>query len=643
MFSNVTWDLGLNSMQGTWFELNYGSSGVNSTPIKIKVIKQGPTFPPTTDPTLPAGLSNNSPGFNINQGPTVLAPVAYNALTIAIAEGDTVTSIPIKTASLGNEFLAGDGVTLVNPYTGQFQTFEIATAPAFGATSLSVTSESAASAFPEDSYLVVKQNAYAFSLPTATQGQILRYNDTTDVWEAYSGTTDGHVLTWDTTNGWQSEAASGGGGLSDADYGDITVSGTGTVMTIDNGVVTFAKFQDVNTAILLGRITAGTGDVEEVSLNGTLEFSGITLRRAALTGDVTAPAGSNATTIANNAVTTAKIADDAVTYAKIQNVSATNRVLGRITAGAGNTEELTQANLYTIMGMTGVTNRLAIWSGTNILNSDVAFGVDATNDRMSILSSNPGIGEGLAAFNIGTSGVLTGSKNLFAFVGNTDGNILGEFRNKSTTASSNTIFQIGQAGDSAGDPILQLSITGAGGHTTAVGLDNSDSNKFKITPNGTAPGANSNASLVGTNDAAPKWGINKDSPSYILDVGGQVRGVQYMNTNVKPTAGAAGNGLGTGGSIGIISGSDNGFTLPFTTGSTGLTAGGPICTITYSTEWPTFAVPVFCQVNDAAANEISKFVFGSFSGGNFELKVRTGQTLTASTTYSLNFSVNGQG
>ncbi len=37
-------------------------------------------------------------------------------------------------------------------------------------------------------------------------------------------------------------------------------------------------------------------------------------------------------------------------YAKIQNVSATSRVLGRITAGAGTIEELTGANLATIIG-----------------------------------------------------------------------------------------------------------------------------------------------------------------------------------------------------------------------------------------------------------------------------------------------------
>lgn len=60
----------------------------------------------------------------------------------------------------------------------------------------------------------------------------------------------------------------------------------------------------------------------------------------ALTGDVTTSAGAVATTIAAAAVT----------YTKIQNISATSRVLGRITAGAGSTEELTGANILTISG-----------------------------------------------------------------------------------------------------------------------------------------------------------------------------------------------------------------------------------------------------------------------------------------------------
>jgi hypothetical protein len=62
---------------------------------------------------------------------------------------------------------------------------------------------------------------------------------------------------------------------------------------------------------------------------------------SALTGDVTASgSGSVAATIAN----------DAVTYAKMQNVSATARALGRKTSGAGDTEELTLSELLDFIG-----------------------------------------------------------------------------------------------------------------------------------------------------------------------------------------------------------------------------------------------------------------------------------------------------
>ena len=44
--------------------------------------------------------------------------------------------------------------------------------------------------------------------------------------------------------------------------------------------------------------------------------------------------------IRDTAITTAKIANDAVTYAKIQNVTATDTVLGRSSAGAGDIEEI---------------------------------------------------------------------------------------------------------------------------------------------------------------------------------------------------------------------------------------------------------------------------------------------------------------
>lgn len=40
-------------------------------------------------------------------------------------------------------------------------------------------------------------------------------------------------------------AGSGGGGLADGDYGDITISGGGTVMTIDAGAIALDDLSDV--------------------------------------------------------------------------------------------------------------------------------------------------------------------------------------------------------------------------------------------------------------------------------------------------------------------------------------------------------------------------------------------------------------
>lgn len=94
---------------------------------------------------------------------------------------------------------------------------------------------------------------------------------------------------------------------------------------------------------LLGRDTVGDGAVEEIVVTGGLEFTGSGgIRRSALTGDVTASAGSNTTTIAN----------DSVTYAKMQNVTTNNRLIGRGTSGAGDPEEITVGTGLTLSGTT---------------------------------------------------------------------------------------------------------------------------------------------------------------------------------------------------------------------------------------------------------------------------------------------------
>lgn len=182
--------------------------------------------------------------------------------------------------------------------------------------------------------------------------------------------TDGKVYSKDDA-GTETELGASSGGISDGDKGDVTVSSSGTVWTVDNGVISNAKLADVATATIKGRTTAGTGAPEDLTatqatalLNAMVGDSGSGgtkgLVPAPASGDAAAgkflkadgtwaaPAGGGGVsdgdkgdiTVSGSGATWT-IDNDAVTYAKIQNVSATDKLLGRATAGAGDIEEIT--------------------------------------------------------------------------------------------------------------------------------------------------------------------------------------------------------------------------------------------------------------------------------------------------------------
>jgi len=99
----------------------------------------------------------------------------------------------------------------------------------------------------------------------------------------------------------------------------------------------------------------------------------------------------DASHLAANSVNTSEIADDSVTYSKLQNVSATDRVLGRDSSGAGVVEEITPANLRTMInvedGATADQTNAEIKTAYEA-NSDTNVFTDAEKTKLSNVETN---------------------------------------------------------------------------------------------------------------------------------------------------------------------------------------------------------------------------------------------------------------
>ena len=139
---------------------------------------------------------------------------------------------------------------------------------------------------------------------------------------------DGQVLKWvNAESRWEPGADSTGGGGGGAT--NLSNTADGTKLTIESS--------SGNNTDLPAVTTSAWGVMTDEQLTA-LNANTAKVTHATHTGDVT---GSGALTIA----------DDAVTYAKMQNVSTTDRVLGRDTAGAGNVEEISPASLRTMINV----------------------------------------------------------------------------------------------------------------------------------------------------------------------------------------------------------------------------------------------------------------------------------------------------
>jgi hypothetical protein len=75
-----------------------------------------------------------------------------------------------------------------------------------------------------------------------------------------------------------------------------------------------------------------------------------------------------------------EVKDNSISHAKLQDISATNRILGRITTGAGDTEELTAANVRTIINVA---------NGSTANSSDATLLARANHTGTQLLAPSP--------------------------------------------------------------------------------------------------------------------------------------------------------------------------------------------------------------------------------------------------------------
>ncbi|MBC8054604.1 MAG: hypothetical protein H7Y13_16210, partial [Sphingobacteriaceae bacterium] len=307
--------------------------------------------------------------------------------------------------------------------------------------------------------------------------------------------------------------------------GDVTSSGNTTtynnvVPAAKGGAGTITGLLKANGSGTVSAATAGTDYLVPsgngsglTALNATQLTSGTIPAAAmpALSGDITSTAGSTATSLAANTVTTAKIADGNVTLAKMANVS-TASLLGRNTAGAGAPEVLSTSTAKTLLALNNVDN-----------TSDAGKPISTSTQTALDLKAN------LAAPTFTGTVVLPSSTSVGSVTATEIGYLSG------VTSAIQTQLNTKGAGTVTGVTGTTNRITSSGGATPAIDIAGTYAGQTSITTLGTVATGTWNADVI----SASKGGAGTVSGILKANGSGTVSAATADTDYLSPTGSAA--------------------------------------------------------------------------------------------------------
>lgn len=188
----------------------------------------------------------------------------------------------------------------------------------------------------------------------------------------------------------------GGGSLGDGDYGDITVSGSATVFTIDNNVITNAKV-NASAAIAYSKLNLATSIVNaDISASAAIAYSKLALTGAILNADLAGSIAYSKLSL-TGAILNADLAGS-IAYSKL---SLTGAILNADLAGS-----IADTKLSTISTALKVSNSATTATSANTASAIVARDASGNFTAGTITAALTG---NASTASVAPAGTLTGA------------------------------------------------------------------------------------------------------------------------------------------------------------------------------------------------------------------------------------------